>query len=63
MQRSNLTRQEIERILAAQASPEERLAQADTVIKNQGSLGDLEAEVQTLHQKILQIQKDRLSSS
>ena len=63
VQRSNLTRQEVERILAAQASRQERLSHADTVIKNQGSLEDLEVEVQSLHQKILQIQKDQLSSS
>ena len=58
MQRSNLPREEIERILAAQASPDERLKHADMVIENQGSLKDLEAEVQGLHQKILLIQKD-----
>jgi dephospho-CoA kinase len=63
MQRSNLTRQEIEGILAAQASREERIGQADTVIKNEGSLSDLAEEVQSLHQKILKIQKDQLSSS
>lgn len=63
MQRSKLSRQEIEMILAAQASREERLRVADTVIKNQGSLKDLELEVQSLHQKIQQIQKDQLSSS
>ena len=63
MQRSNLSRLEIERILAAQDSREERLSQADTVIKNQRRLEDLELEVQSLHQKIQQIQKDLLSSS
>jgi dephospho-CoA kinase len=63
MQRSNLPREEIERILAAQASREERLKHADVVIKNQSSLKDLEVEVQTLHQKILQFQKDQPSSS
>jgi dephospho-CoA kinase len=63
VQRSNLAHHEVERILAAQASRQERLSHADTVIKNQGSLEDLEVEVQNLHQKILQIQKDQLSSS
>jgi len=57
MQRSNLPREEVERILAAQASRDERLKHADMVIENQGSLEGLEAEVQSLHQKILQIQK------
>ena len=57
MQRSNLPRQEVEKILIAQATRQERLAHADFVIENQTSLGDLEREVQSLHQKILQIQK------
>ena len=58
MQRSNLPREEVERILAAQASREERLKYADMVIENQGGLKDLAVEVQKLHQKILQFQKD-----
>ena len=63
MHRSNLPREDVEKILQAQASREERLSQADVVIKNQGSLATLEVEVQDLHQKILQIQKNKLSSS
>ncbi len=63
MQRSNLPREEVERILAAQVSREERLKYADIVIENQSSLKDLEVEVQNLHQKILQFQKDQPSSS
>ncbi|MBU3576803.1 dephospho-CoA kinase [Polynucleobacter sp. UK-Kesae-W10] len=63
MQRSNLSRQEVEKILQAQATREQRLTRADMVIQNQGALGDLEPEVIRLHQKILQIQKDLLSSS
>jgi len=55
MQRSNLTQEEVERILVAQASREERLKHADVVIENQGSLKELEVEVENLHQKILQI--------
>ena len=63
MHRSNLPREEVERILQAQASRDERLSQADVVIQNQGDLATLEVEVQDLHQKILQIQKNKLSSS
>ena len=55
MQRSNLPREDVERILMSQASRAERLKHADIVIENQGSLQDLEAKVQNLHQKILQI--------
>jgi len=63
MHRSKLPRDEIKRILGAQASRQERLAHADRVIENQGSLDSLQAEVLKLHQKILEIQKDRTSSS
>jgi dephospho-CoA kinase len=55
MQRSNLPREDVERILMSQATRAERLKHADMVIENQGSLQDLEAQVQSLHQKILQI--------
>nr|WP_216863974.1 dephospho-CoA kinase [Polynucleobacter sp. MWH-Berg-3C6] len=55
MQRSNLPREDVERILMSQATRVERLKHADMVIENQGSLQDLEVEVQSLHQKILQI--------
>ena len=63
MQRSNLPEEEVKRILAAQTSREERLKYADIVIENQASLKDLEVEVQNLHQKILQFQKEQSSSS
>jgi len=63
MQRSNLPKVEVERILNAQASRKDRLAQADIVIENQGSLAELNTEVNQLHQKILKIKKDQLSSS
>jgi dephospho-CoA kinase len=63
MQRSNLAREELQGILAAQTSRYERLKHADMVIENQGTLRDLESEVASLHQEILQIQKDQLSSS
>ena len=63
MHRSNLSRNEVERIIEAQASRQERIAHADRVIENQGSLKDLQAQVLELHQKILEIQKDRTSSS
>ena len=63
MHRSKLSRSEIERIIQAQASRQERMTHADMVIENQGGLDGLQAEVLKLHQKILQIQKDRSSSS
>ena len=57
MQRNNLPRAEVEKILQSQASREDRLAHADFVIENQGSLDQLIEEVNQLNQKILQIQK------
>ena len=63
MQRSNLSRVEVENILKAQASRQERLNLADAIIENQGSLEALEVQVHDLNQKILQIRKDLLSSS
>ncbi|WP_216859646.1 dephospho-CoA kinase [Polynucleobacter sp. UB-Tiil-W10] len=63
MHRSKLPRNEVERILKAQANRQERIAHANVVIENQGSLADLQARVLELHQKILQNQKDRTSSS
>jgi dephospho-CoA kinase len=63
MHRSNLSRLEVEKILATQTSREERLAHANIVIENQGSFHQLEAKVEQLHQKILGIKKDKFSSS
>ena len=63
VQRSNLSPEEVKRIILSQASREERLAYADVVIENQEDLSVLNTEVMQLHQKILQIQKDRSSSS
>jgi dephospho-CoA kinase len=63
MHRSNLSKAEVEGILKAQATRQERLAVADTVIENQGQLVDLQTAVEQLHQKILGIKKDKLSSS
>lgn len=61
--RSNLPREEVIRILKAQTSRAERLASADIVIENHGTLNQLKAEAVNLHQKILQIQMDDSSSS
>ncbi len=57
MQRSNLSRTEVEGILNAQASRQDRLRLANTVIENQGSLSDLKLAVQQLHQKMIGIKK------
>ena len=63
MHRNNMTRSEVENILNAQTSRDTRLAAADAVIENQNNLDDLKPEALKLHQKILRIQEEPLSSS
>jgi dephospho-CoA kinase len=46
---------EIERIIALQVSRQDRLAAADDVINNEGSFAELLPQVQTLHQKYLDL--------
>ena len=49
MSRNGLTREEVERILAAQATRAERLAAADDVIDNDGDLAALRPQIERLH--------------
>lgn len=49
MRRNGLAREEVERILAAQASRAQRLAAADDVIDNDGDLAALAPQVERLH--------------
>lgn len=53
MQRSKLSQVEVEQIIATQAARADRVAVADTVIVNDGSLDDLLPQVDALHQWIL----------
>ncbi len=53
--RDDNSREQIEAIIAAQLPREERLARADDVIDNSGSLADLQSAVDTLHQQYLKI--------
>lgn len=55
MHRSNMTRLDVENILKAQTSRNVRLAAANTVLENQGSLDELKSEVLSLHQQLLKI--------
>lgn len=55
MRRNNMTRPEVENILKAQTKRNTRLAAANAVIENQGSLEDLKLEVLKLHQDLLKI--------
>lgn len=58
MSRNGLAREEIERILAAQASREARLAAADDVIDNDGALADLAPQIGRLHLQYLTLAHD-----
>jgi dephospho-CoA kinase len=53
MARSGLARAEVERIMAAQASRAQRLAAADDVIDNNGSLDLLAGQIAQLHDRYL----------
>jgi dephospho-CoA kinase len=52
-QRDNNDEAQVKRIMAAQLSREARLALADIVIDNSGSLADLELQVDELHKEFL----------
>jgi dephospho-CoA kinase len=51
MARNNMSRDEVDCILQAQATRAQRLAAADDVIENTGSPADLQARVEALHQR------------
>ena len=53
MARDGLGEDEARRMLTAQATREARLAIADDVIRNDGDVGQLAAQVQTLHERYL----------
>jgi len=55
MQRSGLERAQVEAIVAAQASREQRLAAADDVVENAADAAALEPPVKTLHAKYLEL--------
>lgn len=52
-QRSGLAEEEVKRIIAAQIQRERRLAAADDVIDNSGSIAALQQQVRRLHEKYL----------
>ncbi|HEX7113984.1 MAG TPA: dephospho-CoA kinase [Steroidobacter sp.] len=59
MSRDRATREEAQRILAAQVTREQRLAVANDVIENTGTLAQLRDCVQELHRKYLQLAQER----
>lgn len=61
MARNGFERAQVEAILSAQASREERLAVADDVIDNGGEESSLDAAVDELHRRYLEMAAARLS--
>lgn len=57
MQRDGVTREDAERVLSAQAAREQRLVIADDVIVNDGEEAMLDAEVEALHARYLELAK------
>lgn len=55
MARGGLSRQDVDAIMSAQISREERLRQADDVITNDLDMAHLRQQVETLHQKYLEL--------
>ena len=53
MQRSGLTREQVQAIMATQASRSARLAVADDVIDNSGQPDDLDASIEPIHRRYL----------
>lgn len=59
MRRSQLTEDEIRRIIASQASRQARLAAADDIIDNSGDPADLEPQIERLHRRYLTLAQDK----
>ena len=57
--RDGNTTMQAQKILASQASREQRLALADSVISNSGTLEDLHQQVKALHQKLQRVAADK----
>jgi dephospho-CoA kinase len=54
-QRDRLSRQQINAIIDSQLDRDARLAAADDIISNNGDLQALQAQIDTLHQRYLQL--------
>jgi dephospho-CoA kinase len=58
MTRSNLTRQEVDKIMASQSTDQQRLEIADDVIANDGTIEDAQRAAEELHVKYLKLASD-----
>jgi len=62
MQRSELSRTQVLAIMQAQASRAQRRELADDVVDNTGSIADLEAQIDALHRRYMQLASARRES-
>ena len=60
MERDSNSEQQVRAIMASQISRSERLARADDIIMNDGSLADVRAKVATLHERYLVLAAEQL---
>ena len=63
MERNKLTLEEVKKILEAQASRDERLSQANTILHNEGGLAELNPKIQDLHEKMMGFKPNQSTSS
>ena len=63
IERNKLTLKEVDKILKAQASRDERLSQANTILHNEGGLAELNPQIQHLHQKMMVFKMNQSTSS
>ena len=63
IERNKLTLKEVDKILKAQASRDERLSQANTILHNEGGLAELNPQIQHLHQKMMEFKMNQSTSS
>ncbi len=60
MERDSNSEEQVRSIMASQITRSERLARADDIIANDGSLADLRAKVATLHERYLALAAEKL---
>jgi dephospho-CoA kinase len=63
MQRDRNTAEQVRAIMAAQVDRKARIARADDVIENNGTLAELHARVDTLHQRYLALAAERAAAA
>lgn len=63
VERDSNDRAQVERIVAAQASRQQRLAKASDIITNTGSIDQLHRQIEQCHQRYLQLANDKMAGN